>query len=144
MDYIDTLIKSIKSPEFDKIMIFIYSNFIIGYLILFTTYEKSFLNLEFSTQIILSIGISFPISLFSAILWFNSFKRKKNEKVSVFYQLAHEYVCTIFIYSGLFSIFYLAKHSNLIPHSGLFLIFYNPIIALPIIMVALFICARLL
>jgi hypothetical protein len=68
MSDIKPFIKTFKSGDLDRVLIFIYSYFIVGYLILFTTYEKSFLNLEFSTQIIFSIGLSFPISLLSTMI----------------------------------------------------------------------------
>lgn len=111
MGDVEPFLKSFKSGELDKVLVFIYSFFIIGYLILFITYEERFLNLEFSTQIILSTGISFPITIFSSIFLAVIKNRSLNKDIGFIFQLEGELRFVSFIYSALFSIFYLVKHS---------------------------------
>lgn len=107
MNYLESIFKGYKTGEFDKIFIFIYSNFVVGYLILFTTYEKSFLNLELTTQIILSVGISFPILLLSSAILARN-KTRENGLGGQF-QLSKESAIASIMYSLCFSFLYILK-----------------------------------
>ena len=69
---IESFCDRFKFGDIDEIFITIYSYFIIGFLILFTTYEQKFLSLELHIQILLSIAISLPVTGITAIIGYGS------------------------------------------------------------------------
>ena len=94
-------------------------------LILFAVYEQNFIRLELFTQVLLSIGISFPITSFSTYIL--TMNKTLDETKSNLYQIIGEIATTSFSYSAVFSIFYIAKHlinydTNLYPVIALLVI----------------------
>ncbi|MCZ7356809.1 MAG: hypothetical protein O8C66_03990 [Candidatus Methanoperedens sp.] len=67
MNYIDSLSKSFEKGELDKIFYFLCGYFLVGYIILFVTYEQNFISLDLVTRILLSIGVSIPITTASIV-----------------------------------------------------------------------------
>jgi len=119
IEYFERLLKGFKSGETEKIFICIYSYFVVGYLILFTTYGQNFIVLQFSTQILLSIGISFPITTFSILLMSRN-RTDKDKTLGLFYQHQVELILTSMMFSTFFSLVYIIKILN--PYNALFII----------------------
>lgn len=122
---IDSLSKRFISGDLDRIFICIYSYFVVGYIILFTVFEQNFIGLELFTQVLLSIGISFPITTYSIFI----LNRNKtlDETKGLFCQSIGEMGYVSFSYSTFFSIFYIAKHFTNYDTN------FDPVIALVII-----------
>ena len=122
---INSFFERLKSGDVDDIFVYIYSYFVVGYIILFTVYEQNFTNLELFTQVVLSIGISFPITTSSIILLNPS--KTSDDKKGFFHPSMGEMFFTSFSYSTFFSLFYIAK--PLInfygPFSALIIIAFN-------------------
>lgn len=111
---INHIIKEFELGKIERIFICFYSYFIIGYLILFTIYENSFLNLELHSQIFLSIAINFPITTISAVLLTNKTKDKNTTSGNgYFYEATHEFTIISYFYSIIFVLFYIFKHLDL-------------------------------
>ena len=128
---ISDMVKEFKFGGIERIFICFYSYFIVGYFILFVIYENSFINLQFSTQIILAIAISFPTVSIPVVVEFN----KSNPKTEVdppkteglFYMATGYYYATSIYYTVVFSLFYLLKHLELIDTK------FDPVIGLVLI-----------
>ena len=106
-----------------------YAYFIIGYIILFIIYENNFINLELSTQIFLSIAISFPITTISITLLNTDGKRY--HATGLFYENTLEFVLVSFYYSTMFILFYIVKHLEIINYNSK----WDPVIGLAIILI---------
>ena len=127
-------LKGFKSGEVERIFGCVYAYFFIGYLILFAIYEQKFINLELSTQIFLSIAISFPITTMSTFYLTDvnineSSNSNNSSNDGFFYKNMAAFYFVSCYYSTIFSLFYLGKNLDLIdsaaeydPAMGLFLI----------------------
>lgn len=104
----ESLFKGFKIGDLERIYICIYSYFIIGFIILFATFEHKFLELELHEQIFLMLGISFPIT---TLFMFISGKFKDGpEKYGIFYQGTGVSALGSIFYSIFFSLFYVFKN----------------------------------
>jgi len=160
---IDTFCKRFKFGDIEDIFINIYSYFIIGYLILFSVYEKNFINLELHTQILLSLAISLPVTSVTVIVGYsiktfvdkekileiyrkkyninkegeeiNKIEEKFNEKENEGF--LYSTIAISFIssirYSIIFSLFYIVKHLKIIEYDSAF----DPVIAVIIVVFTL-------
>ena len=110
---INTIIKEFKLGGIERIFVCFYSYFIVGYLILFVIFKNSFINLDLSTQIFLSLAISFPIISIPAALETNQLKNPDND--GFFYMgTSYFYEASIF-YTAMFSGYYILRILELIP-----------------------------
>lgn len=135
---INHLIKEFELGKIERIFICFYSYFIIGYLILFTIYENSFLNLELYSQVFLAIAINFPITTISAVLLTNKTKEKNTTSNNgYFYEATYEFTIISYFYSIMFILFYIVKHLDRINYDGKF----DPLIGLAIIILVIIILA---
>jgi hypothetical protein len=107
------IFKEFEIGGIERIFVCFYSYFIIGYIILFSIYENSFVNLEFTTQIILAIAISFPITTISVSLLHKE-KIKQDSSEGFFYAYTTEFILVSYYYSILFILFYIVKHLEII------------------------------
>jgi len=111
------------SGDIEKIFICIYSYFVVGYLILFTTYGQNFIGLELFTRILLSIGISMPIITISLLLMFS--RKKTDPEKGMFHQYNPELSLASLVLSSFFSLFYVIKpYYNFSPINALFIIIF--------------------
>ena len=163
---IESFCDRFKLGDIEDIFIMIYSYFIIGFLILFTTYEQKFLALELHIQILLSIAISLPVTSITAIIGYipkiiieiveenveeeNVEEDVEEENVEeenvegdrkgLFYETVGISFVTSIFYSIAFSLFYMIKHLEVIKYDNKF----DPVIAVTIIFLILSIlCIRL-
>lgn len=119
---VESLCDQFKLGGIDKIIISIYSYFLVGFFILFTTYEQRFLGLELHIQTFLAMGISFPISvLFTGLLEnFDATIDEESDGNGFFYQSAGASVIASIWYIGFFSLFYIIKHIEIINYNNEF------------------------
>ena len=113
---IDPIFKEFEIGGIERFFVCFYSYFIIGYIILFSIYENSFVNLELSTQIILAIGISFPITTISVSLLIKE-KIKQDSSKGFFYVQTLEFTLVSYYYSIMFALFYIVKHLEIINYN---------------------------
>ncbi len=130
MTDIESLCKRFKFGDIEDIFVIIYSYFIIGYLVLFTTYEQNFINLQIYSQIILSVAISFPIMGITAILGLlyksidkseestNKMNKGRKEKPGFFYETTVISFLASVYYTSIFSLIYILKHSKTIEYNS--------------------------
>jgi hypothetical protein len=157
---IESFCKRFKFGDIEDIFINIYSFFIIGYLILFSVYEKNFINLQLHTQILLSLAISLPVTSLTNIIGLftiateenilKAFRKKYNknneeendkiedkikdeEKEGFFYSTINISFLSSIFYSILFSLFYIVKHLKIIEYNSDF----DPVIAVVIVVFTL-------
>lgn len=126
---VESLCDRFKFGDIERIFVCFYSYFLIGFFILFSTYEQNFLDLEIHVQIFLMLGISFPISLLF-ILIRDDFEDKEGNKYGVFYQSTGASALASIWYIGSFSLFYIIKHIEITNYNNKF----DPIIAIVIIL----------
>ena len=114
---IGPIFKEFQIGGIERIFVCFYSYFILGYIILFSIYENSFINLELATQIILAIAISFPITTISVSFLIKEKTHIDAEK-GFFYKQMIEFILVSYYYSILFVLFYVVKHLEIINYNN--------------------------
>ena len=129
---VESLCERFKFGDIDSIFISIYSYLLIGFFILFATYEQKFLSLDLHAQIFLMLGISYPIScIFAGLLDdFEDGPKEESYGYGYFYRSAKASVMASIWYISFFSLFYIIKHMDVFSYNDNF----DQIIALIIIL----------
>ena len=113
---IGPIFKEFEIGGIERIFICFYSYFVVGYIILFSIYENSFINLELTTQIILAIAISFPITTISVSALVAE-KIKPDSATGFFYEYCKHFIIVSYYYSIIFILFYIVKNLEIINYN---------------------------